>query len=103
MSASASSQVEDEEESCNMASQQAEDLVVELASATSSDLEHFGWVSIYSEVPGECVLKRDLSYLRSEVEKWRAAIPPPPPTLGIDLQTWIKLVTEDIPATNATN
>ncbi|SJL01035.1 uncharacterized protein ARMOST_04351 [Armillaria ostoyae] len=96
--ASASSQVADNEASNSVSSQQAADLVIDRASATSSDLEHFGRVSVYSEVPGECVLKRDLSNLRAEVEKWRAAIPP---TLGMDLQTWIKLVTTDQAATDA--
>ncbi|SJL17201.1 uncharacterized protein ARMOST_20747 [Armillaria ostoyae] len=97
-SASASSQVADDEASNSVSSQQAADLVIDRASATSSDLEHFGRVSVYSEVPGECVLKRDLSNLRAEVEKWRAAILP---TLGMDLQTWIKLVTTDQAATDA--
>ncbi len=63
-------------------------------SATSSDLEYFGQVSVYSKVPGECILKKPQAELISYVEKWLATLPPLPPPNMMTLERWANIMTE---------
>lgn len=78
--------------SCRDGESEAESGTVKEPSATSSDLEYFGRVSVYSDVPGECILKRNQVELISYVEKWLATLPPLTETMT--LEKWAKIMTE---------